>query len=459
MFKKRRKLGRLWLAVAAVASSLILSGCGSYTATYVFNKDGSIIVNGAMRNEMPNSASTFNFSNDIQNMFNNIRTKGESQGYSFIDDNDNQGITFTKTYTSLSELVNAVDLSQSNIFQHKGFLYDYYSLDLFAKGDDIGKSIRNSRSSSIPSTGDVRLDQTFSQMDQALYSFMNDSINSMKIGFSLQLPYAVDDNNATTVSANGTQLTWDLRPLVHSDQEMHMKAQFKIYHESNLIGLAVVAGILVILGIILITLSITKSENIHSKAFRIVGIGAVVVVLLGAGYVQYAISNPPALTEDDRIAIPEVADHKNGIIYGPLSMANNAIDKKDDTNNASNSSVESKASQSQDKATQESTVTYKISAKGSRMTTSMNKITLHVGQSVHILPASDSIDVGPVRWMSNANDNSSILDFKSSGKQTKSGSTEMTLTGKKAGTTHVKIVPSTTKMWDDAAVLTIEVIP
>lgn len=448
MFKKRRKLGRLWLAVAAVASSLILSGCGSYTATYVFNKDGSIIVNGAMRNEMPNSTSTFNFSNDIQNMFNNIRTKGESKGYSFIDDNDNQGITFTKTYGSLSELVNDGDLSQSNIFQHKGVLYDYYSLDLFAKGRDIEKSMPNSS----PDTGDVNL-------DRALSSFAADVINSMKVGFSLQLPYAVDDNNATTVSSNGTQLTWDLRPLIHSNQEIHMQAKFKIYHESTLIGLAVIAGILIIAGIILITLSITKSDSLHKKSFRIAGIGALVVVLLGAGYVQYAISNPPALTEDDRIAIPEVADHKNGVIYGPLSMANNAIDKKDDTNNASNSSVESKDSQSQDKATQESTVTYKISAKGSRMTTSMNKITLHVGQSVHILPASDSIDIGPVRWMSNANDNSSILDFKSSGKQTKSGSTEMTLTGKKAGTTHVKIVPSTTKMWDDAAVLTIEVIP
>mgnify|MGYP003438027991 CR=1 FL=1 len=61
MFKKRQKLGKLLLAVATVASSLILSGCGSYTATYVFNKDGSIIVNGAIKNEMPNSASVFNF--------------------------------------------------------------------------------------------------------------------------------------------------------------------------------------------------------------------------------------------------------------------------------------------------------------------------------------------------------------------------------------------------------------
>lgn len=443
MFKKRQKLGKLLLAVATVASSLILSGCGSYTATYVFNKDGSIIVNGAIKNEMPNSASVFNF--NTRDIFNNMRNKGESQGYSFIDDNDNQGITFTKTYGSLSELVNDGDLSQSNIFQHKGVLYDYYSLDLFAKGWDIEKSMPNSS----PDTGDVNL-------DRALSSFAADVINSMKLGFSLQLPYAVDDNNATTVSSNGTQLTWDLRPLIHSNQEIHMQAKFKIYHESTLIGLAVIAGILIIAGIILITLSITKSDSLHKKSFRIAGIGAIVVVLLGAGYVQYAISNPPSLTESDRIAIPEVAGHKDGVIGGPLSMGK---DNMNNTNNTSNSPAKSTDSQSQDKATKESTVTYKISAKGSRMTTSMSKITLHVGQSVHVLPASDSIDVGPVRWMSNANDNSSILDFKSSGKKTKSGSTEMTLTGKKAGTTHVKIVPSTGKMWDDAAVLTIEVIP
>ena len=208
--------------------------------------------------------------------------------------------------------------------------------------------------------------------------------------------------------------------------------------------------------IIVITLCITKSDSLHKKSFRIAGIGALVVVLLGAGYVQYAISNPPSLTESDRIAIPEVTGHKDGVIGGPLSMGK---DNMNNTNNTSNSPAKSTDSQSQDKATKESTVTYKISAKGSRMTTSMSKITLHVGQSVHVLPASDSIDVGPVRWMSDANDNSSILDFKSSGKKTKSGSTEMTLTGKKAGTTHVKIVPSTGKMWDDAAVLTIEVIP
>ena len=443
MFKKRQKLGKLLLAVATVASSLILSGCGSYTATYVFNKDGSIIVNGAIKNEMPNSASVFNF--NTRDIFNNMRNKGESQGYSFIDDNDNQGITFTKTYGSLSELVNDGDLSQSNIFQHKGVLYDYYSLDLFAKGRDIEKSMPNSS----PDTGDVNL-------DRALSSFAADVINSMKLGFSLQLPYAVDDNNATTVSSNGTQLTWDLRPLIHSNQEIHMQAKFKIYHESTLIGLAVIAGILIIAGIILITLSITKSDSLHKKSFRIAGIGALVVVLLGAGYVQYAISNPPSLTESDRIAIPEVTGHKDGVIGGPLSMGK---DNMNNTNNTSNSPAKSTDSQSQDKATKQSTVTKKNSAKGSLMTKSMSKITLHVGQSVHVLPASDSIDVGPVRWMSNANDNSSILDFKSSGKKTKSGSTEMTLTGKKAGTTHVKIVPSTGKMWDDAAVLTIEVIP
>lgn len=104
----------------------------------------------------------------------------------------------------------------------------------------------------------------------------------------------------------------------------------------------------------------------------------------------------------------------------------------------------------------DSVITYQISTPKGAVMVSNNDIVLHIGQSVHIMPSQDSLDPGQVRWMGSAGDNMDVVSMKAAGKKHPRGSTEAIFTGKKPGTTHIKLVPDYGD-WNRAAVLTFTV--
>lgn len=248
------------------------------------------------------------------------------KGFEIKDNSD--GYVATKTYADILDVVNDggnlwnPDENFNGVQVRKGLLYDYYSLDLFIKGQkyDIPKS---NYQANIPSyfSPNVKMNiwqyNEYRQNAEAQTEEMNQmtdqatraAIDSLKMNFTFNIPYPVDNTNADNKMNEGKTLTWNLKPAFMDNTDITLQAQFKIYHESTIVGLIVVGVILLIVTIILVFVGIIKKDN-PKRRNVLFGIAGLILILIAsfAGYAKYSIDNPPKLTAGDRILEKDVKD-------------------------------------------------------------------------------------------------------------------------------------------------------
>ena len=103
-------------------------------------------------------------------------------------------------------------------------------------------------------------------------------------------------------------------------------------------------------------------------------------------------------------------------------------------------------------------MTYRVASKYSKVELSTNDMTIHVGQTVYISLADDSVDPGAVRWMTSSLLPQKIFETEFFDRTGKKSSLGMKLTALIPGKTYYEIVPDYGD-WNRATKFYITVIP
>ena len=322
-----------WIICIVSMLSLFFSGCANYQSGVTFNKDGSIYI------EQKFSASE-TFKNVIPNAQNEIKdlaNKARKDGFDVKESSD--GYIGTQTYKSVNDLVKSggeiwnPTENYNGVQVRKGFLYDYYYLDLFLKkGKKIdldfnyqpnipGYFSPNNHLNSGLKYYEQRqkAEQEAAEINRAANQTMKASIDSAKVDFTINLPYEADSSNADVKENGNKSLTWNLKSAALGEQDFHAQLKFKIYHENNIIILAVCGGLMLIIAIILIIIGIIKRDN---PKYRNTLFGIAILIFIGgicsAAYVKYALDNPPVLTGPDRIFAEQAKDSEGNLLSDSL---------------------------------------------------------------------------------------------------------------------------------------------
>lgn len=292
---------------------LLLSGCGDFHDSYVFKSDGSVLVEKDIK--------TTHFEHDIMDKAKSI-IEQEAKGFDITKLNDYE-YKGTKLFADVKSVVNfnpklwSPDEWHKGIQVKKGFLYDYYSIDLFMKKD------KNNLRSNF---AQLKVPDYFSKNPGMSYYEQRIQLkDSMRADFTINLPNEADSSNADSKTNENKTLTWDMKPWVIGDTTFHADAKFKIYHQNRLIMLLVLAVILSITTIGLVVIDILKRKNSRLKKYFAGSAIAIFLILSGSGiYIKHALENPPVLTTQDRI----IADNAKDSEGKPLA---DTLKKIDDT--------------------------------------------------------------------------------------------------------------------------------
>ncbi|MDQ0202855.1 hypothetical protein [Pectinatus haikarae] len=314
----RKKLRLLGIFSVMTVFCLIISGCANIQADFTFNKDGSITSQHII---------------EISSMIDkdNLETQkaaDSKNGYEVKEISN--GYTATKTVASIHPIVGGTPVFNPNEYfngvqVHKGLLYDYYSFDLFKKGEkaDIPKA---NYQTNIPGffSPDVTMniwqymdyrrqaEEQTRQMNQMADQATKAAVDSMKINITFNLPYSVDDSNADIKTNDNKTLTWDLKPAFLNNQDISIQAKFKIYHENTIIALLISGIFLLIIAVVLFVLGLIKWQD-HKKRNLFLSLTAILLIIVAgsAAWCKRSIDNPPQLTMADRI-VSETAKDSDG---------------------------------------------------------------------------------------------------------------------------------------------------
>ena len=310
---------------------LILGGCADIQLGTTFNKDGS-------------ATQMMSFESAYPEMHDKIKeAKEDQQKHGYDIKETSNGFIATKHYKDVQAMVMGggdfwnPQSGHDGIAMRKGFLYDYYSLDSFIKGQTLNmpKSNYQPNMPSVPFK--VRISREYMQAEAAARQQADDlnrlsdeaaraAVNSFKAGYTLNLPYAADGDNADQRNNDGKTLVWNLKPAFTENKDVTIQARFRIYHEDTITGLLAGAGILSVAAVVLLVLGMTKKDPLRKKQF--LGVAAVLIIVLisGAGYAKYTIDNPPVLTSNDRIT-SNAAGEDTSKKAAAAKPANSADDK------------------------------------------------------------------------------------------------------------------------------------
>lgn len=280
-----------------------------------FNKDGTIT--------QKNSLEIQQSYKDLGNYFGQttddiiLEQKREDMQDGFIVDDIPNGYTATKTY--MPEELAGIKFFQPNekadgLQMKKGFLYDYYSIDAYVKGQyqplpqaDYAADIPSFFSPSIQmNIWDYleyrrQAEAEARQLNEISNQMVKAAVGSMNLNLVINVPYAVDYTNADNLSNDNKTLTWNVKPIFLEGKDLVVKAKFRIYHEKTIIVLIVIGAVLVITAVVLFVLGFVKKNSPKQKIFFITA-GAIAVFVTSFGiYVNYAINHPPVLTKEDRL--------------------------------------------------------------------------------------------------------------------------------------------------------------
>lgn len=298
---------------------MVLAGCGEYHNTYKFNENGSIFatktikVNDAVRQVDP----------DVMDKAANIM-KTTAKGFD-IDEFNNNEYVGTRLFPNIKALVNfdtklwSPDEWHKGIQVKKGFIYDYYSIDLSLKKEKQ-MNLNYNYEPEIPSyfSPDNKINSgiTYYQKRRQAQNEVNQVNKIADVAAQSMKDSAKAD---FTIELPNKTLSWDMKPWILGNSSFHAKTAFKIYHQKNLIILGVIAVALLIVIIILIAFAIVKRKNIRLKKYFAGTAMAIVLFLLGSGlYIKHTIDNPPKLTVQDRIMADNAKDSEGKPLLGTL---------------------------------------------------------------------------------------------------------------------------------------------
>ncbi len=284
---KLNRLRQFLILAGAVMLAFVMSGCMSAQMEYTFHDDGTI----SEQQQITYSQSAQNLApsvaQDVQKMADDNRKQGWN--VSMLPN----GYRAKRTVANIREFMeNSGKLWQedagSSVKFRKGWLYDTYSIHLVLPGQENGMN---------------QMGTPQNEWDAIGNQMMQSAVDSAKMKLSIALPYVPDAQNADTVSSDGKQLTWDLKPAVFQGQNKMIDLDFRIYHKNHLIILAVAGGLVVILSIICLVFVVFYRHNPTKRNFY--GTLVVALVVLGSicgSYVAQQLTHVPQLTQQDRIA-------------------------------------------------------------------------------------------------------------------------------------------------------------
>lgn len=327
------KIKYIVVAITMMFCCVLLSGCATVHMGFTFEKDGTI----TSRNEFISKSSM------AKDKIAEEKAKDQKDGYTIKDTGD--GYIATKTIENVQRLVyggaplwNPPE-QYAGVQMRKGLLYDYYSLDLFKKGEKSNIPKANNQVN-VPTSlmhgknGLVRYldarnkaEEEAKSLNQIEDNLTQAAIDSMQLDLNINVPYSVDSSNADQVQNDGKTLIWNLKPAFMDNKDLNIQAKFRIYHEDTIKGLVVLGVIGLICAIVLLVLGLIAKDN-PVRRKRFIGIAAVlfVAIIAFAGYAKYSIDNPPTLSAKDKIVL-EKGDNSTTKTPETSAAKNNAQDK------------------------------------------------------------------------------------------------------------------------------------
>lgn len=197
---------------------MILTGCGEYHMTYTFNDDGSISaeqdvkITDLVKRLDPNA---------MKNARDLI-----SKDFNITQKNNNEYVG-NKVFPNISSVVNSnlkiwsPDENYDGVQLRKGFLYDYYALDLHIKKQkklDLNFdykpqmpgyfSMDNKINSGMAYYEKSRQAQDDAdEINNMANTVAQSAIDSAKADLTIHLPYKADNSNASSLTDDGKTLT------------------------------------------------------------------------------------------------------------------------------------------------------------------------------------------------------------------------------------------------------------
>ena len=273
---------------------ILLSGCVKEHINMTINKDKSMDFEMEML-----LSDKLKDTEDGQSNLNKLKdqvTILEKSGFTVTPKTKDgySGYTVTKKIKSIDDLTNkstdVVNLNEASTFSDnlsksfkvkKGFLYNTYTSnfsfeyseddyngsneEIIIPDDNLDDNTNNEESTTlnneengllapanelVPTTQAVATDDNTANETASLF-------NELELSYVVNLPYKVDNNNASKVSDDGKTLTWNLV----SNGKTTIEYSFPIYNLTNIIICGVGALVLIIIIIVLIKKLSNKKEE------------------------------------------------------------------------------------------------------------------------------------------------------------------------------------------------------
>ena len=222
----KRILKSIILVVVSVFLLLGLTGCANINYEIKLEKDGSGEISYIMGYDK-------NFLNSMKVSFDDMKEEATKEGYTIEEYEDNTTYGF-RAYKHVANVQNEFKVMEDStesdaIHYEKSFLKTTFSQNASIDLKDLSGE---------------------GQVEDALTSAV---MGQMKISYKLILPFAVGENNASSVSEDGKTIEWTLK--AGQVNEINFVAE-----QTNLVNIAIIAGA-VILFLILILAITSHGKN------------------------------------------------------------------------------------------------------------------------------------------------------------------------------------------------------
>lgn len=322
---------------------LLMSGCADIHADMTFRDDGSIVLKKDIAFRAP-------LQQDMTATLQQWKQDDTKNGFT-VEDTAN-GYRSSKTYADIQAIADTggefwtPSPEYGEIRMHKGLLYDYYSIHTMLKGQNDAALPQAHYEDAIPNFFQVpagvdiwsyldyrkQAEQEAAQLNDLQNQAVAAAVSSASLDFTMHLPMAVDATNADKVMDDGKTLVWDLKPVFINmqggsrGQDLHMQAQFRIFHQTTAILLGVIFVALVIAAIVCAVFIKRKQGTGQSKPYMI-GLAAAVICLVGlAGLVESSRAEQITFSDSDRIISKSLP---KGSVYPELPSPNSLDDAID----------------------------------------------------------------------------------------------------------------------------------
>ena len=296
-------------ALLILLMMFVVSGCVRMDATMDIKPDGSVDVNTKLISDPM-------LQGELLGM---LRKSNPGQKIKSAQGGRWTGYEGTASYKSITDMAKANEFARglsipdknilaNGVLYKSGILYDYCTLDL-----------------AFNILGNNNLDSA--------HAF--EVPDSPGIYFTLRSPSGVETNNADKVSEDKKVLSWDLAKFDEGGKYRSVKASFKIWHKSVVIGLALLAVALLGVGAAFYKKSVVSSDAAEMKnqkniSFAALGAAALILVFMIA-----KIAFSPTLTSEDRIS--PIYDASGKPVAAEALPKDNAAASKENVNKTATS--------------------------------------------------------------------------------------------------------------------------